>query len=79
MKATEVVFQQCVVKQNIGISAEKHLAVNIQMFVLKAIESNTFDREAAHNFKHVSRDQADHLTTLLKMISKKHIDVRIKT
>ena len=49
------------------------------MSMLKAIESNTVDREAAHNFEHASGDQADHLTTLLKMVSKKYIDARIKT
>ena len=70
VKSTEVVFQQHVVKQSIGISAEKHLVLKIQMSVLKAIGSNTFDREAAPKFVHASGDQADHLTTLLKMVSK---------
>ena len=49
------------------------------MSVLKAIGSNTFDREAAHNFEHASGDQAVHLTTLHKMVSKKYLDVRMKT
>ena len=79
VKATEVVFQQHVVKQSIGISAEKHLALKIQMSVLKAIGSNTFDTEAACNFEHASGDQADHLTTLLKVVSNKYLDVRMKT
>ena len=78
IKATEVIFKKRVVQQDKGISREKNLDLKIQYAVLEQLGHDIFIDSPAYLFAH-SGVECDHLSSLLKLVTQKYLNIRIKT
>ena len=77
VKATEVVFQRRVVDHGIGISSERNIGLKIQNAVLDIVGTSVF-KHTQHYYEHTVGER-DHLSSLLKMVTKRYLDVRMNT
>ena len=77
VKATEVVFRRRVVDHGIGISSERNIGLKIQNAVLDIVGTSVF-KHTQHYYEHTVGER-DHLSSLLKMVTKQYLDVRMNT
>ena len=78
-KAAEVIFRRRIVEQGKGICFDKNLSAAIQSAVVEQLGSAVFDQSQEHFFDHSISIEADHLTTLLRLVTEKYVLLRLKT
>ena len=79
VKAVEVLFKNRVLFKDQQISFEKNLELKIQYGVLQQLGPDIFTRSSGHFFDHTIGEKCDHLSSLLKLVTKKYISLRMKT
>ena len=79
LKAAEVIFRRRVIEQGKGICFDKNLSAAIQSAVVEQFGSAVFDQSQEHFFDHSLSIEADHLTTLLRLVTEKYVLLRLKT
>ena len=79
VKATEVLFKQKVIAQKIGITNERNLDLKIQSSILEQIGIGVFNNHTTHFFDHRVGGEMDHLSSLLRKISSRYLNMRLKT
>ena len=79
VKATEVLFKQKVIAQKIGITNERNLDLKIQSSILEQIGIGVFKYHTTHFFDHRVGGEMDHLSSLLRKISSRCLNMRLKT
>ena len=78
-KKVSVIFQQRVIEQGKGICFDKNLSAAIQSAVVEQLGSAVFDQSQQHFFDHYLSIEADHLTTLLRLVTEKYVLLCLKT
>ena len=78
-KKASVIFQQRVIEQGKGICFDKNLSAAIQSAVVEQLGSAVFDQSQEHFFDHYLSIEADHLTTLLRLVTEKYVLLCLKT
>ena len=78
-KKVSVIFQQRVIEQGKGICFDKNLSAAIQNAVVEQLGSAVFDQSQEHFFDHYLSIEADHLTTLLRLVTEKYVLLCLKT
>ena len=79
VKATEVLFKQKVIAQKIGITNERNLDLKIQSSILEQIGIGVFNNHTTHFFDHRVGGEMDHFSSLLRKISSRYLNMRLKT
>ena len=79
VKAAEVLFKNRVLFKDKQISFENNLELKIQYGVLQQLGLDIFARSSGHFFDHTIGEECDHLSSLLRLITKKYISLRMKT
>ena len=79
LKAAEVIFRRRIVEQGKGICFDKNLSAAIQSTVVEQLGLAVFDQSQEHFFDHSLSIEADHLTTLLRLVTEKYVLLRLKT
>ena len=81
MKAAEVLFKNRVLFTDKQISYEKNLELKIQYGVLQQLGPDIFARSSAsgHFYDHTIGEECDHLSSLLRFVVKKYVNLRMKT
>ena len=74
VKAAEVLFKNRVVFKDKQISYEKNLELKIQCGVLHQLGLDIFSRSSDHFFDHTIGEECDHLSSLLRLVTKKFED-----
>ena len=69
-KEVSVIFQWRVIEQGKGICFDKNLSTAIQSAVVEQLGSAVFDQSQEHFFDHYLSIEADHLTTLLRLVTR---------
>ena len=77
VKVTEVIFRNIIIDKGIGITIERNLGLTIQNAVFKSIGNGIFG-DSSHYYDHII-GETDHLSTLVKMVTKRYLDVRMST
>ena len=78
-KKVSVIFQRRVIEQGKGICFDKNLSAAIQSAVVEQLGSAVFDQSQQHFFDHYLSIEADHLTTLLRLVTEKYVLLCLKT
>ena len=71
--------QKLVIEQGKGICFDKNLSAAIQSVVVEQLGSAVFHQSQEHFFDHSLSTEADHLTTLLRLVTEKYVLLRLKT
>ena len=79
LKAAEVIFRRRVIEQGKGICFDKNLSAAIQSAVVEQFGSAVFDQSQKHFFDHSLSIEADHLITLLRLVTEKYVLLCLKT
>ena len=79
LKAAEVIFRRRVIEQGKGICFDKNLSAAILSAVVEQFGSAVFDQSQEHFFDHSLSIEADHLTTLLRLVTEKYVLLCLKT
>ena len=81
VKAAEVLFKNRVLFTDKQISYEKNLELKIQYGVLQQLGPDIFARSSAsgHFYDHTIGEECDHLSSLLRFVTKKYVNLRMKT
>ena len=79
LKATETIFRSRVVGQNMGINTEKNLDLKIECAVFAQLGPDIFNNVPGHFFEHRLEIESDHLSSLLRIVARKYINLRLKT
>ena len=79
LKAAEVIFRRRVIEQGKGICFDKNLSAAIQSAVVEQFGSAVFDQSQEHFFDHSLSIEADHLRTLLRLVTEKYVLLCLKT
>ena len=66
-----------VIDKGIGISTERNLALKIQNAVLEIVGIGVFGN-SQHYYDH-ALGETDHLSSIVKMVTKRYLDVRMST
>jgi hypothetical protein len=74
----ELIFKRKVIRNEKGITSEKHLDVKMQQAVLAQLGINLFKDDGEHYADHRS-GESDHLTSLLRLIVTKYLAIRLKS
>ena len=79
VKATEVIFRRRVIEQGIGISTDINLFGRIQSAVLEQYGPYVFYCSTSHFYEHSFGAERDHLSSLVKAVSEKYLNLRMTT
>ena len=79
VKLTEQLFKKIVLMTKTGISFEKNIELQIQNTVLKALGRSVFPSMSKHFFDHTIGEEHDHVTSLLRLVFQKYLNMRLKT
>ena len=78
VKTAEVLFNRVLFKDK-QIPFEKNLELKIQYGILQQLGPDIFARSSGHFFDHTIGEECDHLSSLLRLVTKKYISLRMKT
>ena len=79
VKATEVLFKRRILWTKKAINFQKNISLQIEMALLKQLGPTIFSYIEGHFFDHTLIEESDHLTTLMRVITKKYLSMRLKT
>ena len=79
VKATEVLFKRRVLWTKKAINFQKNISLQIEGALLKQLGPTIFSNIEGHFFDHTLIEESDHLTTLMRVITKKYLSMRLKT
>ena len=79
VKAAETIFRSRVVGQNMGINTEKNLDLKIECAVFAQLGPDIFNNVPGHFFEHRFGIESDHPSSLLRIVARKYINLRLKT
>ena len=79
VKAAEKEFQEQVIEQEGRIAFDKNIDLKMQSTVLARLGVTVFKDSSQHYFDHRIGQETDHLSSLLKRVSSKYIQMRLKT
>ena len=74
VKATDILFKRRVLWTKKAINFQKNISLQIEGALLKQLGPTTFSNIEGHFF-----EESDHLTTLIRVITKKYLSMRLKT
>ena len=78
VKATEITFKRRVITCKSGIMHEKKIDLKIELAVVAQFGHGLFDG-TDHFFEHHIAQERDHLSSLMRMIVKKYLNLSLKT
>ena len=78
VKATEVIFKIRVITCKSWISHEKNIDLKIELAVVEQFGHCLFD-DTDHFFEHHIGQERDHLSSLMGMIVKRYVNLRLMT
>ena len=78
VKATEVIFKRKVITCKSGITHEKIIDLKRESAVVEQFGHGIFD-DTDHFFEHNIGQERDHLSSLMRMIVKRYLNLRLKT
>ena len=79
VKATETIFRKRVVGTGVSITTEKNIDLKIQYAVIEQLGTQVFSDSHDHFFDHTIGQECDHLSTLLRIVIKKYLSIRLNT
>ena len=79
VKETEVLFKRRVLWTKKAINFQKNISLQIEGALLKQLGPTIFSNIEGHFFDHTLIEESDHLTTLMRVITKKYLSLRLKT
>ena len=77
VKATEVIFKRRVSTCKSGITHEKNINLKIESTVVEQLGHGLFD-DTDHFFEHHIGQERDHLSSLMRMVVKRYVNLRLK-
>ena len=79
VKATEVIFKRQVISCDSGITMEKNIGLKIESALVEQFGPDIFNNVDNHFFDHHIGQERDHLTSLLRLVVKRYLNLRLKT
>ena len=79
VKAIESIFRKRVLDEQKGINYEKKLDLKIQSAVLDLLGPHVFMDSSEHYFQHSIGAESDHLSSLVRLIVRKYLSLRLKS
>ena len=79
VKATEILFKRQVICSDLGITMEKNVDLKIETAVVEQFGSGIFSQTDGHFYDHHIAQESDHLTSLLRSIVQKYLNLCLKT
>ena len=79
VKATEVIFKRRVISCDSGITMEKNIGLKIESALVEQFGPDIFNNVDNHFFDHHIGQERDHLTSLLRLVVKRYLNLRLKT
>ena len=79
VKATEVLFKRRVLWMKKAINLQKNISLQIEGALLKQLGPTIFSNIEGHFFDHTLIEESDYLNTLMRVITKKYLSMRLKT
>ena len=79
VKATEVLFKRRVLWMKKAINFQNNISLQIEGALLKQLGPTIFSNVLGQFFDHTLIEESDHLTTLMRVITKKYLSMRLKT
>ena len=79
IKSTEDIFRECVICSEHGITAERNISLKIETAVAEQLGHIVFHADNAHYFEHHIEQQRDNLSSLMRLVTRKYLNLRLKT
>ena len=79
VKATEVIFKRRVISCDSGITIEKNIGLKIESALVEQFGPDIFNNVDNHFFDHHIGQEREHLTSLLRLVVKRYLNLRLKT
>ena len=79
IKATEVLFKRRVISCDSGITMEKNIGLKIESAIVEQFVPNIFNNVRNHFFDHEIGQEGDHLTSILRVVVQKYVNLCLKT
>ena len=78
VKATEVIFKRRVISCDSGITMEKNIGLKIESSLVEQFGPDIFNNVDNHFFDHHIGQERDHLTSLLRLVVKRYLNLHLK-
>ena len=79
IKSTEVIFREHIVCNECGITTERNINLKIETGVVEQLGYTVFTTDNAHYLEHHIGQERDHLSSLMRLIIRKYLNLRLKT
>ena len=76
---SEVIFKRRVISCDSGITMEKNIGLKIESALVEQFGPDIFNNVDNHFFDHHIGQERDHLTSLLRLVVKRYLNLRLKT
>ena len=79
IKSTEVIFRERIIRSEHGMTTERNISLKIETAVADQLGHTVFHADNAHYFEHHIGQQRDHLSSLMRLVTRKCLNLRLKT
>ena len=68
-----------IIRSEHGITTEWNISLKIETAVAEHLGNTVFHADDAHHFEHHIGQKRDHLSSLMRLVTRKYLNLRLKT